>query len=289
MDKAPRVKGDWVRTAVQAAVTLLYNCKLPNFFRGVIDDGPLKHVCVPGLNCYSCPGAIGACPMGALQNMPKSKGKVQFPYYVLGMLILFGLLLGRFICGFLCPFGWVQDLLYRIPFFKKVRTFKGDRVLRFVKYGVLVLLCFLFPMLLSGKYNTTPFFCKFLCPSGTLLAAIPMLLNGAVTTDQLGVLFWWKFAVLNVVLVTSLAIARPFCRYLCPLGAFYGLFNRVSVVKVHFAPDACVRCGKCAAVCPMGLDPTKEHASVECIRCGRCAKACPTHALKLGVLRQKGK
>ena len=94
--------------------TLLSNLHLPNFLKGTIFQGSTKQVCVPGLNCYSCPGAAGACPIGAMQAVVGSS-KFKFSYYITGMLIFIGVLLGRFVCGFLCPFGWFQDLLHKIP------------------------------------------------------------------------------------------------------------------------------------------------------------------------------
>ena len=87
---------------------LLHNANLKGFFTGKIYSGPLKSVCVPGLNCYSCPGAVGACPIGSLQSFLGAL-RFRFPYYVIGMLIFFGALLGRTVCGFLCPFGWLRS------------------------------------------------------------------------------------------------------------------------------------------------------------------------------------
>ena len=91
---------------IQAGATLLTNIHLPNFFKGEIYQGKGKAVCVPGLNCYSCPAASGACPIGSFQAVVGSS-KYKFSYYITGFLILLGVLLGRFICGFLCPFGWL--------------------------------------------------------------------------------------------------------------------------------------------------------------------------------------
>ena len=110
------------RGFVQAAATLATNIHLPNFLKGSIYTGGGKAVCVPGLNCYSCPAATGACPIGSFQAVAGSS-KFRFSYYIAGFLILFGVLLGRFICGFLCPFGWFQDLLHKIPC-KKLSTEK---------------------------------------------------------------------------------------------------------------------------------------------------------------------
>ena len=103
-----------LRCLIQAAAALLSNIHLPNFFKGKIYQGNGKTVCVPGLNCYSCPAAAGACPIGAFQSVVGSS-KFNFSYYITGFFILLGVILGRFICGFLCPFGWFQDLLHKIP------------------------------------------------------------------------------------------------------------------------------------------------------------------------------
>ena len=270
------------RLLIQIAAALLQNANWKGFFTGTIYTGSLKQVCVPGLNCYSCPGAIGACPLGALQNALAAK-KPSFPFYVLGYLLLFGALLGRAVCGFLCPFGLVQDLLYRIPFFRKIRTFPGEKYLRWLKYAVAALLVVLLPIL----YTNVPFFCKYVCPAGTLFGAIPLLSAEQLLSDQIGPLFFWKLTVLVVLLLVSLLISRPFCRYLCPLGGLYGLFNRVALVRLRYDATACTGCDRCVPPCAMGIDPRTQFDSVECIRCGRCANVCPTHALRLGLPLQQ--
>ena len=289
MDKAKRVKGEWKRLTVQAAAFLLQNPKLNRFFLGTIEQGKTKSVCVPGLNCYSCPAAIGACPIGSLQaTLSGGYKKIAFPFYVLGFLLLFGLTLGRWICGWLCPFGWVQDLIYRIPFFKKLRTFRFDRILRWLKYAVLGVLVIGMPLFSALKGILVPWFCKLVCPAGTLLGGVPLVLNNPNLQGQIGVLFWWKVGILLAILLLSLLISRPFCRYICPLGAIYGLFNRIALVHLDYDEPTCVHCGKCETVCPMGIDPIKQFNSAECIRCGRCARACPNGSLKVRFgLRKK--
>ena len=280
MAKAKRVKGEWKRLTVQAAAFLLQNPKLHHFFLGTIEQGDTKSVCVPGLNCYSCPAAIGACPIGSLQaSLSGGYKKPAFPFYVLGFLLLFGLTLGRWICGWLCPFGWVQDLVYRIPFFKKIRTFPYERFLRWLKYAVLAVLVVGLPLISALKGVLVPWFCKLLCPSGTLFGGIPLVLANGSLQGQIGFLFWWKIGVLLALLLLALLISRPFCRYLCPLGAIYGMFNRIALVHLAHSETDCVHCGRCETVCPMGIDPVTQFDSAECIRCGRCARACPTGAL----------
>ena len=132
---------------IQAIAALGTNIHLPNFFKGTIYQGKGKVVCVPGLNCYSCPGAAGTCPIGAMQAVIGSS-KFKFAYYITGFLILLGVLLGRFICGFLCPFGWLQDLIHKIPG-KKLST-KKLQPLRFLKYGILIVFVILLPLLITN-------------------------------------------------------------------------------------------------------------------------------------------
>ncbi len=128
---------------------------------------------MPGLNCYSCPAASGACPIGAFQAVVGSS-KFSFSYYVTGFLILLGVLLGRFICGFLCPFGWFQELLHKIPT-KKLSTRKL-KPLRYLKYAVLLVMVFLLPAFLVNDVGMgDPFFCKYLCPQGVLEGGYPAL------------------------------------------------------------------------------------------------------------------
>ncbi len=263
------------RFTIQALAALVQNANLKGFFTGRIYTGAAKGVCVPGLNCYSCPGAVGACPIGSLQSFLGAR-PVRIPYYVVGLLVFFGALLGRAVCGFLCPMGWLQELLHRVPFPKKLRDFKADRALRKLKYLVLALL-----VVLPLFFALTPFFCKYLCPAGTL-AGVLLTLADAAVRPLLGGIFAWKAAVLLATVVLSLMIWRPFCKYLCPLGAVYGFFNRFALCRGETDADKCVRCGKCAAVCRMGADPSKDPNDPECVRCGDCVRACPTGAIRMG-------
>ena len=198
------------RGLVQACATLLTNLHLPNFFKGELYRGAGKTVCVPGLNCYSCPGAAGACPIGAFQAVVGSS-KFQFSYYITGILILLGVLLGRFICGFLCPFGWFQELLHKIP--TKKLSAKRLKPLTYLKYVILVVMVFLLPVLVVNEAGMgDPFFCKYLCPQGVLEGAIPLSLVNSSIRAALGKLFSWKLCVLATVVVLSVVFYRPFCK-----------------------------------------------------------------------------
>ncbi len=263
---------------MQAAATLLTNIHLPNFFKGTLYKGDAKTVCVPGLNCYSCPAATGACPIGSLQAVIGSP-KFSFSYYIVGILILFGVLLGRFICGFLCPFGWFQELLHKIPC-KKFST-KKLKPLTYLKYVILLVMVILLPALAVNDVGMgDPFFCKYLCPQGVLEGAIPLSIVNSGIREALGDLFTWKFCVLMTVVILSVLFYRPFCKWLCPLGAIYGLMNKVSLCQMKVDKHKCVSCGKCAKACKMDVDVTKTPNHTECIRCGMCIRACPTKAVR---------
>ena len=262
---------------IQAGATLLTNIHLPNFLKGGLYQGKGKAVCVPGLNCYSSPAASGACPIGSFQAVVGSS-KFRFSYYITGFLILLGVLLGRVICGFLCPFGWFQELLHKIPT-KKLST-KKLKPLTYLKYVVLLVMVVLLPVLVTNQLGMgDPFFCKYLCPQGVLEGAIPLSLANAGIRAALGSLFKWKFIVLLTVIVLSIVFYRPFCKWLCPLGAFYALLNMVSLFQMQVDQNKCVSCGKCAKVCKMDVDVTKSPNHTECIRCGMCIRASPTDAV----------
>ena len=269
------------RRIVQILAGLAANAHLSGFVTGKIYTGPLKNLCVPGLNCYSCPGALGACPIGALQASFTGRHP-RFPFYVLGFMLLTGVLLGRFVCGWLCLFGFLQELLYRLPTPKLRVPEKLDRGLRWLKYAVLAVLVVLLPLILRDEFGlSAPYFCKWLCPAGMLEGGLPLTALDQSLRQAAHGLFAWKFAVLLVCLAAAVLIERPFCKYLCPLGAVYGLAQKAGFLKLRFDQSACVSCGACKSVCQMGIDPVREADSCECIRCGACVDTCPVQALKM--------
>ena len=242
-----------MRLWVQIVFTAVTNGYLLGFLRGRIYTGPTKAACVPGLNCYSCPGALGSCPIGSLQAVLGSRD-YKFSFYVVGFLLFFGSLFGRFVCGWLCPFGLVQDLLYKIPLFKKRKNLPGHKVLIWAKYVILVLFVILLPLLVvdfTGQGD--PWFCKYICPSGTLAAGIPLVLLNENLKLAVGNLFFWKAAILIVLIILALWVYRPFCKYLCPLGAIYSFFNPVALYRYQIDESACTKCGKCKKACKMDI------------------------------------
>lgn len=279
MDK--RQKKIRIRPLVQGLFALVSNGWLPGFFKGTIYRGTLKSLCLPGLNCYSCPGALGACPIGALQTT-LTAAEFKIALYVSGFLLAVGSALGRFICGFLCPFGWIQELIHKIPFPKKLKKLPGEKFLRWLKYLILLLFVILLPMFFVDITGIgKPWFCAYICPAGTLEAGIPLVLTNTALRQTLGFLFTWKVLILAVLLLLSLIVWRPFCRYLCPLGAIYGCFNPIALVRHQVKEELCIHCEKCDTACPMDLPVHQKPNAIDCVRCGKCREVCPTNALNL--------
>ncbi len=265
------------RRLIQLYAALLFNANLKGFQNGKIYQGPLKNVCTPGLNCYSCPGASGACPMGALQNA-LAASDARTPYYVVGIIMLYGILLGRWICGFLCPFGLIQELLHKIKT-PKLKKGKITRVLSYFKYVILVVFVIVLPLIYMFKDFPLPAFCKYICPAGTLEGAIGLLSNqvNAGSFRMLGPIFSWKFLLMVSFLIGAVFIYRFFCRFFCPLGALYGLFNRISILGIKVDRSKCTDCGLCVSHCKMDI---RHVGDAECINCGECMQVCPTKAIR---------
>lgn len=277
MEKHKRIN---IRLFVQILYTIITNGYVYGYLNGKIYKGPLKYACVPGLNCYSCPGAVASCPLGALQAALNQKG-FQIPFAALGFFFVFGSIFGRFVCGWLCPFGLLQDLLHKIPLFRKRKQLPHHSILKYGKYVVLVGLVLIGSSVLFTGFAKVPAFCKYLCPSGTFMGAIPLLSANEQLRSQIGGLFYWKLGVLISLLILSVKIYRPFCQYLCPLGAIYGWFNRFSLVQIRWNKEECTSCMACQKACPVNLPPEKISVSSECIKCGKCIGACHSGCLRL--------
>ncbi|MBR2025214.1 MAG: 4Fe-4S binding protein [Clostridia bacterium] len=264
------------RKIIQLYSALLFNANLKGFRSGVIYQGNSKNLCCPGINCYSCPGANTACPLGSLQNAMTSTDKSTI-FYILGIILLYGLLAGRWICGWLCPFGLIQELFYKIKT-PKLKKNKFTRVLSYFKYVVLVFFVFIIPILYSLRNTPVPAFCKYICPAGTLEGAMGLLSNKVNESSlrMLGPIFTWKFLLMVSIIVGCVFIYRLFCRFLCPLGLLYGFFNKISIFGIKLDKPKCVDCGKCISKCKMDI---RHVGDVECISCGECIDVCPTKAI----------
>jgi ferredoxin-type protein NapH len=278
----------WVlRRWIQTLATFISNAYLMFPFTRNIYKGRLKSVCTPGLNCYSCPAATGACPLGALQNFYASlrpgleEGRLHVGLYVIGFLGIIGSLVGRMPCAWVCPFGFLQELIYKIP----SRKFEIPHALIYGKYVLLPFFIVILPLVVIDDLGYgMAWFCKFVCPAGTLEAGIPILLLQPSLRELIGLLFYNKLAILLLFLILMVFIKRPFCRTACPLGAIYSLFNRVSVFRMVHNPDKCVLCKECYRQCPMGVRFYEGANQVDCIRCMKCyQEACQYGAISYEI------
>ena len=273
--KDMKISREIKRKIIQIAAFGYSNTYLGNLAKGQLYKGKWKQFCNPGINCYSCPAARFSCPIGAMQAV---SGSISFKisFYVVGFVLALGVLFGRAICGFICPFGLIQELLYKIPFPKK-RLWKG---FTYVKYVILLVFVFLLPVVSVNTVGMgAPAFCEYICPAGTLEGGIPLLATHPELRQIIGALFSFKACVLLLTLIGCLMICRFFCKVMCPLGAIYGILNKISLYHMEVNTENCVSCGKCHAVCPMDVNPAENPDSAECIRCGRCVEGCSRQAL----------
>ncbi|MEW6529578.1 MAG: 4Fe-4S binding protein [Thermodesulfobacteriota bacterium] len=230
-------------------------------------------VCFPVLNCHSCPISLFSCPIGVIGKFAEV-GLV--PLSVIGLMAVGGLVAGRLLCGWACPFGFLQELLYKIPFPK----FTMPSWTRFIKYGVFVALVVLVPVFLSTASQL--YFCR-LCPVATIESAIPWaIISGTTNAVSLSI----RLAILFGIVMVAMAHRRFFCKVICPLGACLSLMNRFAAIFPERNVD-CIECGTCSKVCPMGTGREEDgfgafdEKTEECISCLECQKKCPTSAIKI--------
>ncbi|MCD4689862.1 4Fe-4S binding protein [bacterium] len=264
------------RRIVQFVAFLLTNSYFAAIPKASFYQGTLKGVCVPVLNCYACPLAWGSCPIGTLQHFLIVRA---FPFYLLGMLGVIGLFVGRWPCGWLCPFGWFQDIVYKL----KLPKFTAPDWLRHLKYVILVVL-----VGVVAWFTFEPWFCK-ICPAGTLGAGLPWLwwqARGSDYAEGMNFLTWMfglKIVILAGLILLMGMMKRPFCRFICPLGALLGLTNKISLLQMNVNLDSCAiayamgsdfqncaKCKHCSVHCPMDLKVPEQIDSVDCIRCMNC-------------------
>ncbi len=287
MGKTKKKRKPSFRMMFQISYVALTNGYWLGFANGTIYTGATKAVCVPGLNCYSCPGALASCPIGALQNVLANRN-FQFTFYVVGFLMITGAIFGRFVCGWLCPFGLAQDLLFKIPFLKKIRKIRGDKILKYLKFVMLALFVVILPLFVVDIVGQgSPWFCEWVCPAGTLMAGWPLVAANSSLQAIVGGLYAWKNFILITILVLSVLVYRPFCRYVCPLGAVYELAQPISLYRYRIDQEACTKCGVCQKTCKLELSIFETPNSPACIRCGDCIRACPENAISVEFLKRK--
>ena len=265
------------RRLLQICSAILYNCNL-------ISDLPAKYInsdfCVPGLNCRYCPASVAGCPLNFMQRL-FADGLARLPLRVLCWLLLLALAFGRFICGWLCPFGLVQDILDKIPA-PKIKKNEWTRRLSYLKYVFLAVFVVAVPLgyHLAGKRFMA--FCHWVCPNLPFSNFLMTLSSGGSIRPYM--LLNYRFAILAAVIILSVFLFRPFCRFICPLGAFYGLFNKIALLSVKLDESKCVYCNACLRTCKMDIRKVGDH---ECISCGDCKAACKFGAIRFGWEKKK--
>ncbi len=241
-----------------------------------------RAICWPGLNCWACPWASFGCPIGALENSASAlrwrliagsglaAAAAGFTWYVAGGLILVGALVGRMVCGWLCPFGLFQELLNRITRFNA----RLPAWTSYFRYAVLAFLVFAIPYAVGE-----PWFCK-LCPQGFLEAGIPQPLLRPELRAMIGWLWYTKLWIFLAFAIASVFVRRPFCALACPLGAIYALFQPIALLRSRYIRERCTDCMWCVRACPQGIDPRHEVGGHRCVSCLECHK-CPFGAIIL--------
>lgn len=262
VSRAKRIRKARNLTGIGALLLLnlqFMNAVIPNL--GLVG---IRCLSAPVFYCHSCPWATMACPLGVLVNFSTLR---IFPFVTLGILAIVGTFGGRIVCGWVCPFGWLQDWLHKIP----SRKFSLPSYLRYTKYALLVVTVLAIPYFLPGKPWT---FCDY-CPSGTLESTYPWAVIGGwdVSTGLFGgfnARFFARTGILLGVLLFAVFVSRGFCRVFCPLGALLGLFNRFSLFRYNLTYPTCNGCKACAKLCPVDIDPVGKMNDAECIRCYEC-------------------
>ncbi|MEW6554267.1 MAG: 4Fe-4S binding protein [Actinomycetota bacterium] len=269
------------RRITQVAALLALNPYFQYFSSRTIYQGGAKYVCAPGLNCYACPLAAFSCPVGSLQHgfgllslkVREFRLAAGALLYVLASVGIVGVIAGRLPCGWICPFGFLQELLYKVPLPK----WRLPRRINYGRYFFLVVVAALIPFITAQSWFSR------LCPAGALEGGV---LLKAVPPDaplpEAGWFFWLKIAILAAFLLWMMVSKRPFCRAVCPLGAMWGLCNRVSLYRMAVDDERCTACGKCREVCPVDIDISEDPNSPDCVRCLACKEACRYGAISSG-------
>jgi ferredoxin-type protein NapH len=215
-------------------------------------------MCSPVFHCYSCPLASFACPIGVLANSCALEQPLFLP---IGVILIFAALFGAFMCGWVCPFGFLQDLCAKVPTPKLILPMWVG----YCRYVVLVGLVLVAPYWLGE--GSPWFFCR-LCPAGALEGMAPHVVQQwAAGAEKIDWPSTAKAVILGVFVVAVFFVRRPWCTVFCPLGAIYGLANRVSFFVLRFDRAKCIDCKSCRSLCQYGGRADVRLASAACNRC----------------------
>ncbi len=233
----------------------------------------MHNVCGPVFHCYACPLSTFACPIGIMAQFSAIH---VVPFLAIGTVLAVGALFGALICGWVCPFGLLQDLGAKVP----IRKFQLPLWVGWFRYVVLAGAVFAIPWLFGEGH---PLFICRICPAGALEKAVPDVITQAVTGREIV----WPNAVKITIVVTMIVAMfitiRPWCRVLCPLGAIFGFLNRFSVVSMRLEEQKCSACKRCRTLCVYGGAPDKDPNHHGCLRCLECTR-CGPGALTVGTV-----
>jgi len=236
-------------------------------------------VCLPVMHCNACPLSWTICPIFRMSELIQYHQSIfTSDWLIIGIMLAACVVVGRFFCGWICPAGFVQDLLYKIPSPK----FEIPAFMQWLKYGFLTITVIIVSYF-AGK-EVSYFFCSF-CPTASIESVIPAMIFSPEYV--IGAAGFWRFLVLAIVLVLVIMNNRNFCKIMCPIGALVAITNKFSLFSMKLAADKCIHCHKCDANCPMDVQVEncaktgkKVSRDLECIECLTCESVCPTNAIK---------
>lgn len=248
-----------IRRIFQIIGTILPNSYIPFIWKKAIYQGQLKGLCAPLFNCYACPLATVHCPIGALQHFMTLQ---KIPYYIIGYLSLIGLAVGRMACGWICPFGFFQDLMSKL----RKKKLRFPSYLGYMRYVFLVVFAIALPLFTNEHWFSM------ICPWGGIEAGISWAILDQNIRNMIGGSFYMKMSIIAFFLGLMVFFKRPFCFLMCPLGAIYSLFNKVSIIRLGVDKESCTKCNRCFRICPVGIKVYESPNSHNCIRCLECTK-----------------
>lgn len=233
----------------------------------------LHNMCAPVFHCHACPLSTFACPIGIIAQFSALH---IFPFIAIGILIVAGILFGSLVCGWVCPFGFLQDLIGKIP----TPKFDLPKWTSSLRYVVLIGTVLAVPYFFGEGH---PLFICRVCPAGALESAVPNIAGQALAGQKIAWPNAVKLTILGLFLIGIFFVKRPWCRILCPLGAIFSLFNRVSAFFLRFNADECTNCEQCHKLCEYGIEPERSPNDFRCVRCLECIR-CGPQALTFGSI-----
>ncbi len=206
---------------------------------------------------------------------------IQMNFILTGVLLAIALLGGSFYCGWLCPFGLFQEILSWLG--KKISP--SGKVLKIPLKLEKKLIIFRYALLLVGLISLLGIY----LPNVLTEISSPLQTFSSVLTRNISYIKTSTWIIFGVVLILSIFIERPFCRYLCPQGALYGLLSLGRILTIKRNKNTCVSCGLCDRSCPMQIQISEKNQirNTQCINCFRCISSCKRiKALSFGFIQK---